>query len=492
MLEVARSMFKGINKPSASSQIMKPSQRLLSQIGKNHLARGVGRMTDLVIDRAKGSFVHDAVSDTDYLDLTSGIAVTSTGHCHPIVVKAIQEQSTKLIHGQVNIFYHQPMLELTEALLEVMPAKHLDSLFFTNSGAEAVEGAIKLARHATGRPNIICFQGSFHGRTIATTSITTSKTIYRDGYSPLMPGVYVAPFPYPGQILGASASSFPLSKNSESLDPTQEIEEWAVDHAIHQFELLLRQQSAPKDTAAVIIEPVLGEGGYYPAPTSFLVRLAEICQKHGILFIADEVQAGFGRTGRLFSIEHAIHAPENVNNMHFPDILVMAKGMASGMPLSAIAASRELMDRQAPGSMGGTYAGNPVACAAALATLRVLKEENVIENVLTQAEYMFMRLRCELPPILFAYGYRTDIRGLGLMIGIEFLPLQEPKPKMAAKISQYCHEHLKTLLMVTSAFDTIRIMPPLTLNAEEAERAIDDIIKATQKSLEAEFAKSSQ
>lgn len=489
MLEIVRSVFKGYKTSVVPS--MKPSQRLLN-IGKSNLARGVGRMTNLVVDRAKGSFVHDAVSDSDYLDLTSGIAVTSTGHCHPQVVKAIQDQSASLLHGQSNIFYHQPMLELTEALLEVMPAKHLDSLFFTNSGAEAVEAAIKLARHATGRPNIICFQGSFHGRTIGTMSLTTSKTIYRDGYSPMMPGVFVSPFPYPSQILGPSADSFPLAKNSDSLDPTQEIEEWAVDNSIHQFELLLQQQTSPKDTAAVIIEPVLGEGGYYPAPASFLIRLAAICKKHGILFISDEVQAGFGRTGRLFSIEHAINSPQNTEKLQFPDILIMAKGMASGMPLSAIAASKELTERQAPGSMGGTYAGNPVACAAALATLRVIHDENVLENVMVQSDYMFMRLRTELPPILFAHGYRTDIRGLGLMIGVEFLPLKEPRPKIASEISQYCHQNLKTLLMVTSAFDTIRIMPPLTLNAEEAERAIDDIIQAAKETLESKTKPSSQ
>ncbi|KAI0244208.1 hypothetical protein L0F63_007016 [Massospora cicadina] len=462
---------------------MKSALSLLSQFGKKHLARGVGRMTDLLVDRACGSFVHDAISDSEYLDLTSGIAVTSTGHCHPKVVKAIQDQSSKLLHGQANIFYHQPMLELTEALLEVMPGKHLDSFFFTNSGAEAVEAAIKLARHATGRPNVICFQGSFHGRTVGTMSMTSSKTVYRDGYSPLMPGVHFAPYPYPSQILGQTMNCFPFNK-SETLSTTRDIEEWAVDHAFHQFELILKQQSSSKDTAAVIIEPVLGEGGYFPAPPRFLIQLAEICRKHGILFISDEVQAGFGRTGRMFAIEHTINALDNTLDITLPDIIIMAKGMASGMPLSAIAANRELTERQPPGSMGGTYSGNPVACAAALATLRVLSDEGIIDNVLVQSEYMFGRLRFELPPILSSRGYRADIRGLGLMIGIEFLPLKEPKPSIASKISNYCHQNLNTLLMATSTLDTIRIMPPLTLNAKEAERAIDDIVKATKAVLE--------
>lgn len=483
-MEFARSIFKGY---TTSITSMNPSQRLLSQIGKRHLARGVGRMTDLLIDRAQGSFVHDAITDKDYLDLTSGIAVTSTGHCHPKVVKAIQEQSGRLLHGQANIFYHRPMLELTEELVKVMPHKHLDSFFFTNSGAEAVEAAIKLARHATKRPNIIVFQGSFHGRTIGTMSLTTSKTVYSEGYSPLMAGVHVAPFPYASQVLGPTAECFPISKrDSVGENSDQDLEDWLIDQAIFQFELLLKQRSAPQDTAAIIIEPVLGEGGYHTAPSRFLVRLAEICREHKILFIADEVQAGFGRTGHLFSIEYALNSSDNTQNLVFPDILIMAKGMASGMPLSAIAASKSLTDQQPPGSMGGTYSGNPVACAAALATLRVLQDEAILDNVRKQSDYIFGRLRTELPPLAFTHGYRVDIRGIGLMIGLEFLPFKdEPRPKIAAEISQYCHRKLNTLIMTTSVFDTLRVMPPLTLNIQEAERCVDNILQATRAVLEA-------
>ena len=252
------------------------------------------------------------------------------------------------------------MLDLIERLKPKMPSAELDTFFFANSGAEAVENAVKLARHATKRPNIIVFQGSYHGRTLGTMALTTSKTIYSAGFGPLIPGVHVAPFPYHQQW------------SAHKADPTKFDAEWCSQESLNQLEILLKQRSHPEETAAILLEPVQGEGGYIAPPASFMQGLRKICDKHGILLIADEVQSGFGRTGKMFAIEHTGVTP---------DIMVMAKGIASGYPISGIVSRKELMDRQPAGSMGGTYSGNAVACAAAKATLEIFEEENIIENV---------------------------------------------------------------------------------------------------------------
>jgi 4-aminobutyrate aminotransferase len=265
------------------------------------------RAWSLYVDHGEGCYLYDK-DGRRYLDFTSGIAVTSTGHAHPKVVRAIQEQAAKLIHGQVNIVIHEPMLRLAEELRTVVPSA-LDSFFFTNSGAEAIEGAVKLARAATKRPNVIVFQGSFHGRTNATMAMTTSKTIYRAGYQPLVGGVFVAPFPYAYRY---------------GWD-----EETTLKFCLRELQLLLKSQTSPEETAAMVVEPVMGEGGYVVPPAGFLPALREMCDHYGILLVADEVQTGFGRTGRWFAVEHTGVVP---------DILVMAKGIASGLPLAGLAA----------------------------------------------------------------------------------------------------------------------------------------------------------
>lgn len=262
-----------------------------------HLAPVWLRIFDLEVTHGEGVYLY-GTDGRRYLDFTSGIGVTNTGHCHPRVVAAVQEQAARLLHGQANIVYHRPMLELVEALLTVVPAP-LDTFFFANSGAEAVEAAVKLARYATGRPNIIVFQGSFHGRTNMAMALTTSKTIYRAGYQPLAAGVYVAPYPYAYRY---------------GWDP-----ETTLRFCLRELDFLLKSQTAPEETAAILVEPILGEGGYVVPPPGFLAALRERCDHHGMLLIADEVQTGFGRTGRFFAVEH-----EGV----VPDILIMAKGMA--------------------------------------------------------------------------------------------------------------------------------------------------------------------
>jgi 4-aminobutyrate aminotransferase len=396
------------------------------------------RYTPIVVERAEGATVYDR-DGTRYLDFTCGIGVTNTGHCHPKVVRAIQEQAAKLLHGQANIVFHPPLLDLAEELRTIVPAG-LDSFFFSNSGAEAVEGAVKLARHATGRPNVVVFQGSFHGRTALTMALTTSKTIYRAGYQPLPAGVFVAPYPY----------AYRYGWNPEETEA----------FCLRELEFLLKTQTAPSETAAILVEPVLGEGGYVVPPPGFLAGLRRICDEHGILLIGDEIQSGFGRTGKWFAVEHFGVVP---------DIMVMAKGLASGLPLSGVAARRELMERWVPGSHGGTYGGNAVACAAAVATIRVVQEEGLLENATRMGTYLMERLRAlqtEFPVI-------GDVRGLGLMIGAEFTaPDGSPATDLAKAVGKGCLERHLLLLTCGPWGNTVRWIPPLTVTQEQMAEAL--------------------
>jgi 4-aminobutyrate aminotransferase len=396
------------------------------------------RITPIVAERAEGAYVYDQ-DGARYLDFTSGIGVTNTGHCHPRVVRAVQEQAARLLHGQVNIVFHSPLLELSEELRTVVPAG-VDSFFFSNSGAEAVEASVKLARQATGRTNIIVFQGSFHGRTAQTMALTTSKTIYRSGYQPLPSGVFVAPYPY-------------AYRYGWSPEETEAF-------CLSELELLLKTQTAPFETAAILIEPVLGEGGYVVPTPGFVQGLRCICDEHGMLLIADEVQSGFGRTGTWFAIEHFGVVP---------DIIAMAKGLASGMPLSGIAARPELMDRWKPGSHGGTYGGNAVSCAAAVATVRVIKEERLLEN----AQNMGSRLMEQLQEIQAGSSVIGDVRGLGLMIGAEFTAADgTPATHLAKAVTKECLKR-KLLLLTCGPWDnTVRWIPPLIATAEQIDEAL--------------------
>jgi 4-aminobutyrate aminotransferase len=397
------------------------------------------RYTGILAQRGEGIYLFDA-DGRRYMDFTSGIGVTNTGHCHPRVVRAAQEQCARLIHGQANIVYHRPMLELTEELATVVPSG-LDCFFFSNSGAEAVEAAVKLARQASGRPNIVVFQGGFHGRTIGTMSLTTSKTIYRLGYQPLMSGVVVAPFPY--------AYRYGWSP--------EETSEWCLAELRH----LLATQTDPSETAALLIEPILGEGGYVPPPRSFMMGLREIADEHDLLLIADEIQSGFGRSGRWFAVEHFDLVP---------DIMVMAKGLASGFPLSGIVARSDLMARWVPGSHGGTYGGNAVACAAAVATIQVLREEGLIENSAQQGAFLLERFR-ELQK---QYARIGDVRGLGLMAAVEFTGQDgQPDKTLAKALVQYCREQGLLLLTCGPYDNTIRWIPPLNVTQAQLGEALD-------------------
>ena len=396
------------------------------------------RSSDFFVDHGQGIYLY-TTGGQRYIDFTSGIGVTNTGHAHPRVVEAIQNQAAKLIHGQANIVYHEPMIRLSEELSTIVPPE-LDTFFFSNSGAEAVEAAVKLARAATGKPNIIVFQGSFHGRTHATMAMTTSKTIYRAGFQPLVPGIFVSPFPY------AYAYGWD--------------EETAVQFAIRELKKLLKMQTAPEETAAMVIEPVLGEGGYVPAPNSFMQAVRQVCDENEILLVVDEVQSGFGRTGKWFAFEHSGIKP---------DIIIMAKGMASGMPLSGIAASQELMARWKPGSHGGTYGGNVVACAAAVATIQVMRDEKLIDNSARMGEVLLVglgRLQEEYPEI-------GDVRGRGLMVATEFTtPDGQPWSERAQAVAKAGYEQKLMLLTAGAYGNVIRWIPPLVVNQEQIQDSL--------------------
>ncbi|RNL85805.1 aspartate aminotransferase family protein [Halostreptopolyspora alba] len=395
--------------------------------------------TPVLAARGEGVHIYDE-DDRRYLDFTAGIGVTSTGHCHPKVVEAAQRQVGTLIHGQYTTVMHRPLLQLTERLGSVLP-EGLDRLFYVNSGSEAVEAALRLARQATGRQNAIVLQGSFHGRTMGAASLTTSGVKIRAGIGPLMPGVVVSPFPY-AYRLGMS-------------------EEEATHHALTELDYQLATVSSPKDTAAIFVEPVLGEGGYVPAPPAFLRGLRERADKHGILVVADEVQTGFGRTGRFWGLDHSGIRP---------DIVITAKGLASGFPLSAIAASQELMERAWPGSQGGTYGGNAVACAAALATLDVIQEEGLVENAAQMGE----RLQKGLRQVADSHPVIGDVRGLGVMIGNEFTaPDGSPDTETATRAHRAAAERGLLLLTCGPHGNIVRMIPPLVVGAEHVDTAVE-------------------
>lgn len=415
-----------------------------------HLSPVWARYTNIVAERAEGAYIYDA-NGTAFLDFTCGIGVTNTGHCHPRVVRAIQEQAAKFIHAQANIVYHRPMLQLVDELLTIMP-RGLDQFFFSNSGAEAIEAALKLARHATGRTNILAFQGGFHGRTVGTMSVTSSKALYRTHYAPLMAGVHIAPYPY--------AYRYRMSPEA--------CEKFCLD----ELRYLLATQTTPDDVAALLVEPILGEGGYVVPPPNFLKGLREICNQHGILLIVDEVQSGFGRTGKWFGHQHLDGVP---------DIMVMAKALASGFPLSAIATRKEIMAQWTPGSHGGTYGGNAVACAAAVATIQTLREEKLVENAARLGPILLGGLRDlqEEFPII------GDVRGVGLMVAAEFTaPSDDPADSkhLAKEVVKHCLEDGKLILLTCGPYDNVvRWIPPLIVNEKQIQDALQVFATAMKK-----------
>lgn len=405
-----------------------------------HLSPVWSHLTTFEPVRGKGVYLYDAEGHR-LTDFTSGIGVTNAGHAHPKVVKAIQAQAEALIFAQINCVVPPAAVELSNLLNQITP-KIIDSFFFSNSGAEAVEGAVKLARHATKRANLIVFQGSFHGRTAQAMAMTTAKTGYRHKYSPLPAGVFVAPFPYAYQYGWDEAET--------------------ADFCLKQLELLFKTQSAPDETAALFLEPVLGEGGYVPAPAKFLQALRKVCDEHGILLVLDEVQTGFGRTGKLFAFEHASVTP---------DILVMAKGLGGGLPISAVGSSRALMERWETGTHGGTYGGgSAVVLAGAKANVEVILDEHLAENAAQRGEQLSAGLR-ELQRRFPVIG---EVRGPGLMVATEFTDADgQPDKETCKRVQKVCLESGLMLLTCGPFENVIRWIPPLVVSEAQIDEALE-------------------
>ena len=408
----------------------------------------------LVAKSGRGAMVED-VDGNIFLDFAAGIAVVSTGHCHPRVVEAIQKQAAELIHISCTDFYYQGIVQLAERLSAVAPGKEAKKVYFGNSGTEAVEAAIKLARYHTRRDKIIAFQGCFHGRTLGALSLTASKAVQRKGFGALLAGVFH--IPYPNSYRCPYGNPAPCT---------------CVESATYLEREFFKRMVDPQDVAAIFIEPIQGEGGYVPAPKEFLLELQRICRKYGILLVCDEVQSGMGRTGKWWASDHAGIEP---------DILCVAKGIASGMPLSATIARASLMD-WTPGAHASTFGGNPVCVAAALATMDLL-EEQYIENARKVGAFLLGRM-ADWPARHRIVG---DVRGKGLMIGVEIVRDQKTKERagdLRDAIVDMAFE--KGVLLLGAGENTIRIAPPLLIDEEQAAFAahtLETCINAAQKSL---------
>ncbi len=417
----------------------------LQQLASRHLSPVMTRITDLVVKRAHGAKFW-TMDDQEYVDFVSGVAVNAVGHTHPEVVRAIQEQAEQLIHLGLNYGYYESVVRLAAKLAAITPGD-LDTVFFSNSGAEAIDGAIKLARAATGRFAIIAFEGSFHGRTIGAASLTASSSKYRKYYEPLMGGVYHVPYPYMRLFKGMD-------------------EKQVVDHCLYALKKLFTLQVEPSQVAAIILEPVLGEGGYVPAPPEFVKELRKIATEHGILLIFDEVQTGFGRTGKMFAAEHFGVVP---------DILVLAKALSAGMPLGAIVARREQHEKWHVGGHGSTFGGNPLSCAAANASIGIIEREQLVERSARLGKKIVTRLNETVGSLPIV----AEIRGLGLMIGIEFQDENgHPGTQIVSRIRE---ETLRNRLLVTSCGvygQTIRLMLPLNIAEEDLEKGLSILEQA--------------
>jgi 4-aminobutyrate aminotransferase len=398
------------------------------------------RSYPLVIERGRGAMVED-VDGNVFLDCAAGIAVTATGHSHPDVVKAITDQTQKFLHMSGTDFYYELQVRLAEEIAAAAPIDGGVRSFFGNSGTEAIEACVKLARYATGRPNVIAFLGGFHGRTLGALSLTASKAIQRRGFGPMMPGVYHAPYPDEYRSpLGAT----PASCAAACLEYLEE-------------EIFLHLVS-PDEVAAIVVEPIQGEGGYVVAPDAFMQGLSAIAKRHGILLVADEVQSGMGRTGKMFAIEHA-----GVR----PDMIALAKGIASGMPLGVAAARADLM-AWPPGAHASTFGGNPVSCAAAVATMKLLRE-GLIANAAMVGAHLLTGLRA----LIDTHPLIGDVRGRGLMIGVELVRDRKTKERAdrereaVVKAAFY-----RGLLLLGAGKNSVRFSPPLILTREQADIAV--------------------
>jgi len=406
-----------------------------------HLSPVLGRYFERSWSHGVGHRLYDTAG-RGYLDFANGIAVTALGHAHPRVTAAIHAQADRLIGPTGAMGYSEPVVTLAARLAETFPDP-IDTVMFLNSGSEAIDGALKLARRVTGRPGIVAFRGGFHGRTFGATSVTTSNINYRTGYEPLLPGVYFAPFP---SVYRDYSGDEDRATNA------------CLAHLASLFETVI----APASVAALVIEPVLGEGGYIPAPIAFLQGLRAVCDRHGILLIVDEVQTGYARTGRMWAFEHAGIVP---------DVVAVAKAIANGLPLSAIATRRELQERWGRSAHGSTYGGNPVACAAGIAVLETIASEGLVENAARRGEELtagVTRLKAEDERI-------GDVRGPGLMVGVEFVKdgTGAPDGDLATALVARSAELGLLVLSCGLAHQVVRWIPPIDVSSAEISEAVE-------------------
>ncbi|HEY1187680.1 MAG TPA: acetyl ornithine aminotransferase family protein [Gemmata sp.] len=422
-------MFDHLPVPDIRTPLPGPNGAELLARDQLYVSPSYTPMYPLFVERASGCVVQD-VDGNRFLDFTSGIAVTNTGHCHPEVVAAIQDQSTKLLHMSGTDFYYRPQIDLAEKLAKVAPGPTPKKVFFCNSGAEAVEGALKLARWHTKRNRAIAFFGAFHGRTYGAMSLSASKLIHRKGFSPLVPDIHHVPFPRECPEGGGCEGKCRLIANIE--------------------DTLFKRTCPPEEVAAIFVEPVQGEGGYHPIPRGCLPALRALCDKHGIMLVADEVQSGMGRTGKMFAVEH--YGVE-------PDIICSAKGIASGLPLGAIIAKADVMNWP-PGSHASTFGGNPVACRAALATIDLLERE-LMANATARGE----QLRAGLRELGTKHTGLNSVRGLGLMTAADL-----PAPTIREQVIQTAFA--RGLLLLGCGELGIRFIPPLCVSAAQVDTAL--------------------
>ena len=409
----------------------------LTELRARYIPRGITSAHPLVADHAKGSELWD-VTGRRFVDFAGGIGVMNVGHSHPHVMEAVRAQLERVTHTSFQVVMYESYLRLAERLCQVAPLEGDKKAIFFSTGAEAVENAVKIARAFTGRPAVISFRGSFHGRTLLTLSLTGSVSPYKQNFGPYATEIYQSPFPY-------------------------EYRGWNTDRAIASLESLFDSEVAPKRVAAVIIEPVLGEGGFVPAPPDFLRRLRELTRSHGILLIADEIQSGFGRTGKLFAIEHASVQP---------DLVTVAKSLAAGFPLSGVVGRADVMDAPDPGGLGGTYGGNPIACAAGLAVMDVMRDEKLPERATRIGSILEERMESWKSE----HEIVGDVRVMGAMAGMELVrdrETKEPADRETARVLAVAREKGLILLRAGTHHNVIRTLMPLTIPDEQLHEGLD-------------------
>jgi 4-aminobutyrate aminotransferase len=434
--------------PKLKTAIPGPNARRILAGDEKYISPSYTRSYPLVAGRGRGIVVED-VDGNEFFDFSAGIAVVATGHCHPEVVSAIQKQAGELIHMSGTDFYYEAMVTLAERLSKIAPMPGPHKIYYGNSGAEAVEGALKLARYHTKRQQVIAFFGAFHGRTMGALSLTASKPQQKRRFSPLVPGVTHVSYP---DVYRAGVGP-------------QDAEKFALGCARYIEDKLFKTILPPEEVAAIFVEPVQGEGGYVVAPTIFMQELRRICDKHGILLVLDEVQSGIGRTGKWFAVEHT--------GVH-PDIVCMAKGIASGMPLGVMMSKADIMD-WVPGSHASTFGGNPVCIAAALATLDVIEKQGLLRNSQEVGDHMMKRM-ADWPKKHRIVG---DVRGRGLMIGVEIVKDQKTREYGVSERDRIVEQAFERgVLFLGCGPSTVRIAPPLIVTKDEADVAMDVLEEA--------------